>query len=334
MVGEQKTGLAVVVTETTLFAVIAFLIISSNVLNIAVLSKNNILSIGGRCFMMSLAVADLGVGLLFGTALVGCVTREALIDSVFPGCFVLGALNHIVYTASTISLALIALDRYLAISRPIYYLNVVTKTRAFMVTLIAWTLLALYAIALGLIDGNFYKYNRNNFLCLPIYRKLNLWLSTCIVLWLVPFGGIVFAYVRILMIIRNRRRRISNQVAGHEQGGNQIGSSATNQSGTKAAKMCIVITLVFFLAWLPYGVLIFYNHTHAEAINQGASPSIIIAVTCVLASNSFWNFVIYSAMNSSFRKAAFGLIKKLPCCSKDTPVENIAINTIASATEL
>ncbi|XP_070545995.1 beta-1 adrenergic receptor-like [Ptychodera flava] len=334
MVGEHKTGLAVVVTETTLFAVIAFLIISSNVLNIAVLSKNNILSIGGRCFMMSLAVADLGVGLLFGTALVGCVTREALIDSVFPGCFVLGALNHIVYTASTISLALIALDRYLAISRPIYYLNVLTKTRAIMVTLIAWTLLALYAIALGLIDSDFYIYNPNNFMCLPNYNKLYLWISTCVICGIVPFGGIVFAYIRIPMTLRNQRRRIRSLVAGSGHRRNQIGSSATDKSSTKAAKMCILITLVFFLAWAPYGLLNLYKHIRGEAFHEEVSPSIVIAVTCVLASNSFWNFVIYSAMNSSFRKATFGLIKKLPCCSKETPVENIAINAVESAFEL
>ncbi|XP_070555018.1 beta-2 adrenergic receptor-like [Ptychodera flava] len=230
MAGPHDSGLAVIVAETILYSTIAFLIISTNLLNIAVLSRNKILSIGGRCFMMSLAVADLGVGLLFGTALVGCVTRKALIDSVFSVCFVLGALNQIVYSASTISLTLIAVDRYLAISRPIYYLNVVTKKKAMVVTLLAWIVLTLYAIVLGLIDGNFYRYNPNTYLCTPFYDRRQVVLVSLITLWIIPFGLIIFTYTQILVFLRNRRRHVGNEVVRHDKRDNYLEDPESTES--------------------------------------------------------------------------------------------------------
>ncbi|XP_070531589.1 melatonin receptor type 1A-like [Ptychodera flava] len=163
MAGPHDSGLAVIVAETILYSTIAFLIISTNLLNIAVLSRNKILSIGGRCFMMSLAVADLGVGLLF-----------------------------------------------------------VTKKKAMVVTLLAWIVLTLYAIVLGLIDGNFYRYNPNTYLCTPFYDRRQVVLVSLITLWIIPFGLIIFTYTRILVFLRNRRRHVGNEVVRHDKRDNYL----------------------------------------------------------------------------------------------------------------
>ncbi|XP_070569993.1 histamine H2 receptor-like [Ptychodera flava] len=325
MVDHQDPGTAVIVIQATVIVTIAALIISSNLLNIAVLSRNKILSIGGRCFMMSLAAADLLVGLLLSTTLVGCVTRKDLIAFAFPGCFFLGSLSHIAYSASSIALALIAVDRYLSIERPIQYINTVTKSRVVIVTIVAWTVLTFYAIAVGLIEKDFHGYNPDVFMCIPKYAERYVAIFSGTAFVMIPFGAMIFAYTRILVIARNRRRRIGIQQQG--------GSSSQNLSDMKAVKMFLAITAAFFLAWTPYGTLQMYFFISGK--NDEVVPQWLgLCVTWILSANSFWNVIIYSAMNRSFRRAAFAVLEKLPCFGKKTPVENITINTVESATDI
>ncbi|XP_070569793.1 histamine H2 receptor-like [Ptychodera flava] len=322
MVDQQDPGTAVIVIQAAVIVTIAALIISSNLLNIAVLSRNKILSSGGRCFMTSLAAADLLVGLLLSTTLVGCVTRKDLIASAFPGCVFLGSLSHIAYSASSIALALIAVDRYLSIERPIQYINTVTKSRVVIVTIVAWTVLTFYAIAVGLIEKDFYGYNPDVFMCIPNYAKRYVAIFSGTAFVMIPFGAMIFAYTRILVIARNRRRRIGD-----------LGNTSQISSDMKAVKMFLAITAAFFLAWTPYGTLQMYFFISGK--NDEAVPQWLgLCVTWILSANSFWNVIIYSAMNRSFRRAAFAVLQKLPCFGKKTLVENITINTVESATDV
>ncbi|XP_070573614.1 histamine H2 receptor-like [Ptychodera flava] len=329
-VGKRDIDLTLIVTQAMTIFVIAVLIIIANVLNIIVFSKNDkILPIGGRCFAISLASADLVMGFLFFTSLVGCVTQEPLIDSVSPLCAVLGSLYHTAVTASTMSLMLLAVDRFLAVQWPLHYPAMMTMKRAVAMALVGWIFLASYSIFLIFANGNdFYAYHAPAYICIPIYAGHKLVILTAIMCKMIPFGVIIVIYVRILVIARHQLRRINTQVTHGRGHGRGTGTGAADASSLKAVKMFFAVTTAFSVSWTPYGALILY-YLIGDTTSEHVAGWILLLASYFVASNSFWNFIIYSAMNSSFRRAAFLLVKKTLCCthSKRSPVKKISINT-------
>ncbi|XP_070547914.1 beta-2 adrenergic receptor-like [Ptychodera flava] len=246
--------LTIIVTQAMPFLLIAASIIISNVLNIVVFRKNDkILPIGGRCFAISLASADLIMGFLFFTSLVGCVTQEPLIESIRPVCGVLGAFYHTAVTASTMSLTLIAVDRFLAIQWPLRYPVLMTKKKAVVMALAGWIFLALYSLSLRFILGSdFYRYHRPSYMCIPEYDGHNLVILTAVMCKIVPFGIIIVIYARILVIARNQLKRISHHVPNRHENGTSPGNGTTDATNLKAVKIFIAVTTAFVISWSTY----------------------------------------------------------------------------------
>ncbi|XP_070551000.1 adenosine receptor A2b-like [Ptychodera flava] len=303
-IGKRDIDLNLIVTEAMPIFVTAVLIIISNVMNIVIFSSNDkILPVGGRCFAISLATSDLVTGLAFSTSLIGCVTQEPVIASVFPLCAVLGATMHTATLTTTMSLLLMAVDRFIAVHWPLRYLVIITRKRAVVMALAGWISMAFYSVSLLAVGRDFYRYNNLSYGCMSHYSGHRVILAY-IMLQLIPFAAMVILYVRIVVIARSQIKRIrDHQVTGRQEDRGRAGNGTTDAAKWKAVRMFIAVTTAFWVSWTPYtGLALFYLITGKHDLTL---PDWIHRLAAIFAaSNSFWNFIIYSAMNSSFRRAA------------------------------
>lgn len=108
------------VVLSALIGLVCVVTITGNTLVIVAFAVDSKLRTYGNYFILNLALSDLIVGLLIGIyapyVLRGCwqLTR--------PGCLAFLLLDYVVPLASAWNMALISLDRYCSVARPIEYL--------------------------------------------------------------------------------------------------------------------------------------------------------------------------------------------------------------------
>ena len=112
-------GVASTVVLSTLIGLVCVVTITGNTLVVVAFAVDRKLRSYGNYFILNLALSDLTVGLLVGVyapyVLRGCwqLTR--------PGCLAFLLLDYVVPLASAWNMALISLDRYWSVARPIEY---------------------------------------------------------------------------------------------------------------------------------------------------------------------------------------------------------------------
>ena len=85
-------------------------------------------------FILSLAVADFGVGVVFFPYYVACNVMElCFYEAIFFQPFLMFFL-----VASTFNLSTMTADRYIAIVKPLKYTNLMSTKRVFIVIVVAW----------------------------------------------------------------------------------------------------------------------------------------------------------------------------------------------------
>ncbi|CAF93754.1 unnamed protein product, partial [Tetraodon nigroviridis] len=129
----KASQLAYVVLEV-LMAVLAVL---GNVLVCWAVGLNSNLQTVTNLFVVSLAVADVAVGLL---AIPFAIIISTGICAHFLGCLFLACFVLILTQSSIFSLLAIAVDRYVAISNPLRYSSLVTGQRAKVIISVCWLL--------------------------------------------------------------------------------------------------------------------------------------------------------------------------------------------------
>jgi len=132
-------------TDGINFGIDSFLlivIVLGNVLTIlAILWARKLRNIISNYFILNLAVSDLLVGVTLLYNITIYVTDE-LHHNNTPLCISYIVILNLACGGSMIYLIVIAVDRYIAIVHPFCYNAYVTKKRALLVVIVAWTLVA------------------------------------------------------------------------------------------------------------------------------------------------------------------------------------------------
>lgn len=229
-------------------------------------------------FLVSLAVADLCVGIV---ALPVWLTR--LVISSDPSR--LSEANHLnvavevlyiqTFTASTYNLCAVSIDRYIAIKLPLRYHGLMTVKTFSWIVVCVW----IFSILSGCLQ--FATNGGHSF-----------WFITAAVAFFLPFGIIAFCYVYMLKEARRQKRNVSEQRAG---------PTAAEAHNRKAAVTVAIVIGVFLLFTLPMMVV-----TVTEAVMD-------VAGLCDLEerfeTGSIWALLV-SFSNSAVNPLIYGIRKR------------------------
>ncbi|XP_071796353.1 QRFP-like peptide receptor [Asterias amurensis] len=291
----------VIALRTIFYAIFALLILSGNILSIAVTRRVTNIAESTKVLMTSMAVCDL----IIGIASVLVVVVSALDRWPFGdvACQLAATLMEVVFSILILSLTYLNIERYIAVTRPYQYLTWCTRRRAIAFVSIGSILCApygplaqvLFSISAEYYESSFFCFYGSSSICFDVLNLL------CFdVIPTILMSGI---YYHLIKISRHHEQRLN-------QNGN---NGADHHHGNKALKTFLVVTLTLagcYTPWLLVRVV--------ESFNGELGPDWLKFSTSVLCtSNSIFNVWIYCLFNPSFRKVAITIVlERFPCRSR------------------
>ncbi|XP_056100546.1 trace amine-associated receptor 13c-like [Rhinichthys klamathensis goyatoka] len=232
--------------------------------------------------ILSLAVADLIVGLIV-IPLMGITFIESCWYFGETFCSLFLFIAFMVVSASLGNLVFISVDRYIAVSDPLRYTVRVTIDKVVCCIIINWLCSSIYSVII-LYNTMFYPdtHNRCYGDC-SVYFKFEHVVADLIVTFVAPSSVIMSIYVKIFCVAKHQAK-VVNSVAG------------ASRSQRKAAKTLGIVVMVYFMCWIPYYIV---------TLIDGNESSVEFNVTCwILYMNSCMNPLIYALFYKWFRISA------------------------------
>ncbi|XP_038590525.1 adenosine A2a receptor b [Micropterus salmoides] len=292
--------------------VIACLAVAGNILVCWSVCLNSNLQSITNFFVVSLAVADIAVGLL---AIPFAITISTGFCANFFGCLFIACFVLILTQSSIFSLLAIAVDRYIAIKNPLRYNSLVTGERAKGIIALCWVL----SVGIGLTPmlGWNKGWNTTNTAtnnscpeglteCLfeeVVTMDYMIYFNFfgCV---LVPLLVMLVIYAHIFMAARRQLRLMGVKVA-HTPAPGEITSSSsvcrsTLQKEVHAAKSLAIIVGLFALCWLPLHIINCFNYLCQDCKR---SHIWVMNIAIILShANSVVNPFIYAYRLREFRQ--------------------------------
>ncbi|XP_034728369.1 adenosine A2a receptor a [Etheostoma cragini] len=257
-------------------------------------------------FVVSLAVADIAVGVL---AIPFAIVISTGFCSNFYGCLFIACFVLVLTQSSIFSLLAIAIDRYIAIKIPLRYNGLVTGQRAQGIIAICWVL----SIIIGLTPmmGWHKLPESSNSTCPPGLMKC-LFEGVVVMEYMVYFNFLACVliplvlmlaiYLCIFMAARHQLKLMEVKVVHGEK------SRSTLQKEVQAAKSLAIIVGLFAVCWLPLHII---NCFTLFCPLCDRPPAWIMYVAIILShANSVINPFIYAYRIREFRQTFRKIIRR------------------------
>ncbi|XP_006812235.1 putative G-protein coupled receptor 21 [Saccoglossus kowalevskii] len=281
--------------------IVTVTIICGNSLVLAVMLFGKSLSNTSGRFMASLACADLGIGVL--------VTPFSIYPSVINDwpygqdlCIMASFFTELFSCISVSSLALIGVDRYLSIAKPLRYHALMTPEKARNIIIIKWIvgICLCSATPLKLVKTIYYA---DIMVCNVSWESELVYSYVMIGIVVVPaFSVITFTYYHIFRVAYKAARQTDIEEQRFH------GAHSTTNRRKNAMKSFLVV-LGFSVCWSPWLALQIQESSVFASNNGGEQedgehphyPQAHFFSMWLAFSNSFLNFIIYSLSNRAFR---------------------------------
>ncbi|XP_071476177.1 beta-2 adrenergic receptor-like [Diadema antillarum] len=296
---------------TALIASIVGVVLSTvlNLLNLIILPRiPNRFGENGRLCLHCLAVVDIFGGLAcFGSRVVFEIERAFLTSNSIV-CNAVGASCTVFVSQSTWILFVISVDRYIAVTRPMHYVSILTSRR--MKVLIVTAMLMGLTLALTrtthmAVNGSCdFDHGATHYVNNPAIT-----LYSAIVLF---FGSIATALnVRILHIAHRHRNWIADYASKQQHRPRHDAATSPKPgkiSGSKYRGVITVAILVgaFYLVWTPHTV----GTIAAAATGRTIPEAAYFTIVWIAFSNHWFNAIIYFFFNKAYRTAVVNLAKR------------------------
>ncbi|KPP62531.1 adenosine receptor A2a-like [Scleropages formosus] len=302
--GDRAPGPTMLNDESSLVYVvlelaIAVLAVLGNALVCWAVSLNSNLQNVTNFFVVSLAAADIAVGVL---AIPFAIAISTGFCAYFFGCLFIACFVLVLTQSSIFSLLAIAMDRYIAIKMPLRYNSLVTGNRAKGIIAVCWVLSVVIGLTpmLGWNKGARSTNSscpRGMMACLfeeVVSMDYMVYFNFfgCVLVPLILMLGI---YLRIFMAARRQLKRINLKGAGSH--GEKSGS--TLQKEVHAAKSLAIIVGLFAICWLPLHFINCFTHFCPGCARP--HPSILYLAIVLSHANSVVNPLIYAYRIREFR---------------------------------
>ncbi|XP_037008440.2 adenosine receptor A3 [Artibeus jamaicensis] len=314
----NSTDPLVRISYITAEAVIGLCAIVGNMLVIWVVKLNPSLHTTTFYFIVSLALADIAVGVL--------VMPLAIVISLgitihFYSCLLMTCLLLVFTHASILFLLAIAVDRYLRVKLTIRYRRVTTQRRIWCALGLCWLLS--FLVGLTPMFGWNNKTSSGlpgNVTLLPCkflsVMKMDYMVYFSFFSWIfIPLVAMCAIYIDIFCVIRNRLNQ---------------SSSTSKETGAfygrefKTAKSLFLVLFLFVLSWLPLSIINCVIHFKGDVV-----PEVVVNLGILLShANSMMNPVVYAFKIRKFKETYFVILKACMTCqpsdSLDSDVEQIS----------
>ncbi|XP_030638791.1 trace amine-associated receptor 13c-like [Chanos chanos] len=246
--------------------------------------------------IFSLAVSDILVGIiLMPLRFIWMIESCWFFGLIF--CHVYNFFSFHLTSVSVHNVALIAIDRYFALSHYFLYSKEVSKSVMYIVVLFNWMFSLFYNFALLYFNGNFTDLTMCPGECFLVQDEV--WsLVDVLIVFVFPCAVIIILYMSIFFIARkhiNSIRKLDIQRNGVD--GKNAKDSVTSER--KAAKVLGILVCVFLACLIPYYVCIFLGNT----IQSEFLYNVISNVLIVFYLNSFINPIIYALFYPCFQRS-------------------------------
>lgn len=280
----------------SLVSIFVPIILCSNVMVVTSVIKFKRLHIPTNYFITSLALADIVIAL----ALPFYVTVELTPMRVSDDAACLAA-NRVLMTAggvSILTLAIIAYDRYTAITYPLEYIMLMTKRKILILVVLSWVFSGVVCW-IPIIFGWHSSVSQHASLCSnSVLDKKSRILFICAI-FTPSCTSILYFYCKIFRIARHH----ANAIADMENSLRHSLEMKFVKSDTKYAKTIAVVIGVFLFLWLPYQICLLLNFVGYNTQSHWVNNYLMLLAFL----NSGVNPWIYAYQNADF-KTAFKLI--------------------------
>uniref|UniRef100_A0A8C5UFQ5 Adenosine receptor A2 n=1 Tax=Malurus cyaneus samueli TaxID=2593467 RepID=A0A8C5UFQ5_9PASS len=278
--------------------IIAVLAILGNILVCWAVYLNSNLQNVTNYFVVSLAAADIAVGVL---AIPFAITISTGFCAFFYGCLFIACFVLVLTQSSIFSLLAIAIDRIIAIRIPLRYNGLVTGSRAKGIIAICWVLSFIIGLTpmlgwhkrtpieeLGSNRSSPINCSDSMVACLfeaVVTMEYMVYYNffACVLLPLLLMFGI---YLKIFMAARHQLKQMENNMVHGER------SRSTLQKEVHAAKSLAIIVGLFAFCWLPLHII---NCFTLFCPNCAHAPLWLMYLAIILShANSVVNPLIYA----------------------------------------
>ena len=292
-----------VMLTAVLMIIVNVVIIVGNTFVIGALTKIDALKVmANNQAVISLAVADLLVGLL---------VMPCAIDSVVAGKWRCGYLwgrlnafgNFSFCISSIMHLALLSVDRYIAISRPLVYSSTVTKKRARIACLSLWIYSTLWALPplFGISPYEcFIPYIGECPKQDWMHSKVSILFTISVVCCTYGVAVVVmcFVYAKIYIAICGQSKRISKTMK-QLRTNSSLAATAKSASAKKGALTLLIVIGTYVACWSPFCLLLFTQMARGKT---AGGPTADLTTMFIGFANSACNPIIYSIRYRAFRE--------------------------------
>ncbi|XP_068686079.1 histamine H2 receptor-like [Montipora foliosa] len=273
------TSASVVGSSVTLALVMVLALLGNTLVCVAFYRSTNLHSVT-NIFIVSLAITDIlvaavSIPMWLVIQNTECINSPNTCDPVMLAFW--RCLDILFSTASIMNLCAISCDRCIAITSPLRYAQIITKTRAIITLIFLWSYSILIS-AINLRGGMYY----------PVL--------VFVVSFLLPLTVMCYSYSRIFVAAVRQLRRIQ-----------PIRQAFYYKREIKAAKTLAMVMGVFIACWTPFFVI---NILVRFSKGLYVQPIMTLAIKLLHYGNSALNPVIYSSTNRDFRNK---ILSVLPC---------------------
>jgi len=286
-ISELEVPYSIVIAYCVFNGFLSYNAIMLNIVTIHAIRKTSSLPRTLKTLLLSLAVSDVGVGLLIQPFAISLLVKG--LQENYPACStykVFEILLVLFSKASFYGVIAISVDRFLTIHLHLRYQELVTHKRVVAVVISIWVLSAFASSMVLWVPPD------NRPLVLSIGTVIGLLLTTLI-------------YIRIYLAVRRHKNQIQALQAQHAA---QTGEIANFTSLIKSAVGIFYVYLVFLVCYLPIFIsmaaLIIYG------LNTALNRSLLFSCTLIFL-NSSLNPVIYCWKMRHVRNAVLNILGNL-----------------------
>ncbi|XP_036438665.1 trace amine-associated receptor 13c-like [Colossoma macropomum] len=286
---ERSVSTAVYVFLYVCAAAVVLLTVCGNLLIIISICHFKQLHTPTNMLILSLAVSDFLVGVLVvPTALIWMIESCWVFSAVYCSCYIYS--SYLLTTTSIFNVALIAVDRYFALSNPFLYTKAVSVNTTCIIVLSNWFTLIVYNVALQYFNGHFASLVICPGYCFSWLDEV--WsLVDLLYTFVFPLAVIIILYVLVFIIARKHATAI-RELNIHTRTSKNITHSM--KSERKAAKVLGILVSVFLACLFPYFIYTLIGN--ATEIKDFQKVLILVYL------NSAINPVIYALFYPWFRR--------------------------------